>query len=159
MFPDKREELIDAAAARDDIEVWDTYLSSRDRLALVAMVDCYASLHRSEGLGLTMAEAMALGTPVVATAFSGNLDFMDDDSALLVPATEIPIGPGHLYPAEGTWADPDLDVAAAHLRRLHDDPALRAQLSEAGAKALEPYDVASVGDVVSRRLRAGGSTA
>src|SRR5690606_24413659 len=75
VFPDKREELIDAAAARDDIEVWDTYLSARDRLALVAMVDCYASLHRSEGLGLTMAEAMALGTPVVATAYSGNLDF------------------------------------------------------------------------------------
>ena len=159
VFPDKREELIDAASARDDIEVWDTYLSSRDRLALVAMVDCYASLHRSEGLGLTMAEAMALGTPVIATAYSGNLDFMDDDSALLVPVTEIPIGPGHLYPAEGTWADPDLDVAAAHLRRLRDDPALRKQLSEAGAKALERHDVASVGDVVSRRLRAGGSTA
>ena len=159
VFPDKREELIDAAAARDDIEVWDTYLSSRDRLALVAMVDCYASLHRSEGLGLTMAEAMALGTPVVATAYSGNLDFMDDDSALLVPVTEIPIGPGHLYPAEGTWADPDLDVAAAHLRRLRDDPALRARLSEAGARALERHGVTSVGDVVSRRLGAGGSTA
>ncbi len=159
VFPDKREELIDAAAARDDIEVWDTYLSSRDRLALVAMVDCYASLHRSEGLGLTMAEAMALGTPVVATAYSGNLDFMDDDSALLVPVTEIPIGPGHLYPAEGTWADPDLDVAAAHLRRLRDDPALRARLSEAGVRALERHGVTSVGDVVSRRLGAGGSTA
>ncbi|MDQ2679290.1 MAG: glycosyltransferase family 4 protein, partial [Actinomycetota bacterium] len=158
VFPDEREQLIDAAAGRDDIEVWDTYLSSRDRLALVAAVDCYASLHRSEGLGLTMAEAMALGTPVVATAYSGNLDFMDDDSALLVPATEILIGPGHLYPAEGSWADPDLDVAAAQLRRLHDDPALRARLAEAGPRALAPHGVESVGDVVSQRLGAGGST-
>ena len=158
VFPDEREELIDAAAARDDIEVWDTYLSSRDRLALVAAVDCYASLHRSEGLGLTMAEAMALGTPVVATAYSGNLDFMDDESALLVPAEEILIGPGHLYPAEGTWADPDLDVAAAHLRRLYDDPALRARLAQAGPRALAPHGVESVRDVVARRLGAGGST-
>lgn len=156
VFPDEREQLIDATADRDDIEVWDTYLSSRDRLALVAMVDCYASLHRSEGLGLTMAEAMALGTPVVATAYSGNLDFMDDDSALLVPATEILIGPGHLYPAEGSWADPDLEVAAAQLRRLYDDPALRDRLSRTGPTALAPYGVRAVGDVVSRRLGALG---
>ena len=64
-----------------------------ERLALVADVDCYVSLHRSEGLGLTMAEAMAAGTPVIATGYSGNLDFMLPGSALLVDATEIEIGP------------------------------------------------------------------
>jgi glycosyltransferase involved in cell wall biosynthesis len=151
-FPDKREELFDAAADRPDIDVWDRYLSSRDRLALVQLVDCYASLHRSEGLGLTMAEAMALGTPVIATAYSGNLDFMDDGSALLVPATEVLIGPGHLYPAEGHWADPDLDVAAAHLRALKDDPGLGRRLAAAGSEMLRRYDVQRVGDVAARRL-------
>lgn len=153
MFPDKREELADAAADRDDIDVWDRYLSSRDRLALVQSVDCYASLHRSEGLGLTMAEAMALGTPVVATAYSGNLDFMDERSALLVPATEVLIGPGHLYPAEGHWAEPDLDVAAAHLRALRDDPDLAARLTAAAAQVLAGHGVEHVGDVAARRLR------
>ncbi|MFN7147865.1 MAG: glycosyltransferase family 4 protein, partial [Microthrixaceae bacterium] len=153
VFPDKREELFDAAADRPDIEVWDRYLSSRDRLALVQSVDCYASLHRSEGLGLTMAEAMALGTPVVATAYSGNLDFMDEDSALLVPAREVLIGPGHLYPADGHWAEPDLDVAAAHLRALKDDPELARRLVTAGREALGRYDVDRVGDVAARRLR------
>ena len=152
-FPDKREELFDAAADRPDIDVWDRYLSSRDRLALVQLVDCYASLHRSEGLGLTMAEAMALGTPVVATAYSGNLDFMDDDSALLVPATEVLIGPGHLYPAEGHWADPDLDVAAAHLRALKDDPALRPPTRRGRLGDAARFDVEHVGDVAVRRLR------
>ena len=152
-FPDKREELMDAAADRPDIDVWDRYLSSRDRLALVQLVDCYASLHRSEGLGLTMAEAMALGTPVVATAYSGNLDFMDERSALLVPATEVLIGPGQLYPAEGHWADPDLDVAAAYLRGLKDDPGLGAQMVSAAKDLLDAFDVATVGDLAARRLR------
>ena len=152
-FPDKREELMDAAADRPDIDVWDRYLSSRDRLALVQLVDCYASLHRSEGLGLTMAEAMALGTPVVATAYSGNLDFMDERSALLVPSTEVLIGPGQLYPAEGHWADPDLDVAAAYLRGLKDDPGLAAQLVRSARELLSGFDEASVGDLAVRRLR------
>ena len=47
---------------------------------MMAACDCYVSLHRSEGLGLTMAEAMAVGKPVVATAWSGNLDFMSDET-------------------------------------------------------------------------------
>jgi glycosyltransferase involved in cell wall biosynthesis len=159
VFPDKREQLFDAAADRPDIDVWDRYLSSRDRLALVQLVDCYASLHRSEGLGLTMAEAMALGTPVVATAYSGNLDFMDEHSALLVPATEVLIGPGHLYPPDGHWADPDLDVAAAHLRTLRDDPALASRLASAGEERLRRFDVARVGDVAAARLRELGHDA
>lgn len=152
VFPDKLEELLDAVATRPDIDVWDRYLSSRDRLALVALVDCYASLHRSEGLGLTMAEAMALGTPVVATEYSGNLDFMDETSALLVPADEVLIGPGSLYPADGHWAEPDLDVAAAHLRRLFDDPELRERLAARAPEALHPFGIAQVADVVARRL-------
>lgn len=157
VFPDKLEELLDAAANRADIDVWDRYLSSRDRLALVAAVDCYASLHRSEGLGLTMAEAMAVGTPVVATAYSGNLDFMDDSCALLVPAREVLIGEGSLYPADGHWAEPDLDVAAAHLRRLFEDPDLRARLAAEAPRALRRFGIAEVADVVGQRLHALGT--
>lgn len=154
VFPDERERLLDAIADRDDIEVWDRYLSSRDRLALVALADCYASLHRSEGLGLTMAEAMALGTPVVATAYSGNLDFMDRSTAMLVPATEVRIGPGHLYPAEGHWADPDLDAAAVCLRSLRDDPEQGAAMAERARGSLARFDLASSGEVAAARLRA-----
>lgn len=154
VFPDERERLLDAVADRDDIDVWDRYLSSRDRLALVALADCYASLHRSEGLGLTMAEAMALGTPVVATAYSGNLDFMDESTAMLVPATEVRIGPGHYYPADGHWADPDLDVAAAHLRALRDDPGSGAAMAARAKESLARFDLASTGRVASERLRA-----
>ena len=153
MFPDKLEQLLDVIADRPDIDLWDTYLSARDRLALVKMADCYASLHRSEGLGLTMAEAMALGTPVVATAYSGNLDFMDDNTALLVPGTEVLIGEGHLYPAEGHWMDPDLDVAATHLRRLFEDAELREQIGRDSSEPLRRFSVQRVAGLISDRLK------
>jgi glycosyltransferase involved in cell wall biosynthesis len=153
VFPEQLERLLDAVGDRSDIEVWNRYLDARDRLALVAVADCYASLHRSEGLGLTMAEAMSVGTPVVATAYSGNLDFMSEGDALLVPARVIEIGPGQFYPADGHWADPDLDAAAAALRRLADDAALRAELAERGRSALAPFRHERVGVVAAGRLR------
>ena len=153
MFPDKLEQLLDVIADRPDIDLWDTYLSARDRLALVKLADCYASLHRSEGLGLTMAEAMALGTPVIATAYSGNLDFMDDTTALLVPGTEVLIGDGHLYPAEGHWMNPDIDVAAAHLRRLFEDAELREQIGRDSSEALSGFSVERVAGLISARLK------
>ncbi|UDY35570.1 glycosyltransferase [Dermatobacter hominis] len=153
VFPEELERLLDAVGDRTDIEVWDRYLDARDRLALVAVADCYASLHRSEGLGLTMAEAMSVGTPVVATAYSGNLDFMAEGDALLVPAQVVEIGPGQFYPADGHWADPDLDAAAAALRRLADDPAFGRGLTERGREALAPFRHERVGMIAARRLR------
>ena len=152
VFPDERERLMDAVADRDDIEVWDRLLPASDRLALVAAADCYVSLHRSEGLGLTMAEAMAVGTPVIATAYSGNLDFMDDRSALLVPATEVEVGPGRYYPAHGHWAEPDLGRAAELMVRVRDDGTLRSELATAGRRALVPFGYDRVGAIAMDRL-------
>lgn len=152
VFPAERERLLDAIADRTDIDLWDRLLPGADRLALLAAADCYVSLHRSEGLGLTMAEAMAVGTPVVASSYSGNLDFMDDTSALLVPVDEVEVGPGNYYPADGHWAEPDLDLAATHLRAVRDDPALRDRLSAAGRRAIEPYSYREVGAIAKDRL-------
>ena len=82
--------------------------------SLMAAADCYVSLHRSEGLGLTMAESMALGKPVIATGYSGNLDFMTDENSFLVPFSWAPVPSGAgPYPVGTRWADPDLDAAAA----------------------------------------------
>src|SRR5262249_38782466 len=95
--------------------------------------DVLVSLHRAEGFGLTPAEAMALGTPVVATGWSGVMDFMDADSAILVPSTPTPVkDPQGIYPAGQSWAEPDVAAAAAGLRGLRDAPDLRRALAGAG---------------------------
>jgi glycosyltransferase involved in cell wall biosynthesis len=76
-----------------------------------------------------MAEAMALGRPVVATAWSGNVEFMDEDTAYLVPVDLVPIPDNvPIYGGLGRWADPDLDAAAEALHRIHDDPSEAAAL-------------------------------
>lgn len=105
-----------------DVLLIEEYLDADDRDALMAACDCYVSLHRSEGLGLTMAEAMALGKPVIATAYGGNLQFMTEENSFLVPWTPIVIREGSgPYTVGATWADPDLDAAARSMREVFAD--------------------------------------
>jgi len=100
---------------------------------LIAGADVLVSLHRAEGFGLTPAEAMALGTPVLATGWSGVMDFMDPDSAILVPSVQVKVrDPQGIYPAGQSWAEPDLEAAALGLKRLRDEPNLRRALVRAG---------------------------
>ena len=98
-------------------------------LGLIQLSDCYLSLHRSEGYGYGMAEARALGVPVIATGYSGNLDFMSDSSAKLVPYDSRAVLPDEYFywESEMHWAEPDVVVASEHLqtlinrgRRMHD---------------------------------------
>jgi glycosyltransferase involved in cell wall biosynthesis len=122
--PEALEEVLWAARGRPDVHVVDRSLSARERDALVAGCDCYVSLHRSEGFGLTIAECMALGKPVIATAFSGPTDFMTEENGYLVPYEIVRVGADcQIYPPEGTWADPDLAVAARLMREVVEDPA------------------------------------
>ena len=112
-----------AIADRPDILLIDRYLDTSTLAALMNVADCYVSLHRSEGFGITMAEAMALGKPVIATAYSGNLDFMTADTAYLVGWSEgaVPAGCSP-YPQGARWAEPDLDDAARLMRYVHEHP-------------------------------------
>lgn len=122
-LPEDLEELEVAALDRPDIHVVDRYLSLPEKTALVANCDCYVSLHRSEGFGLTPAEAMGLGKPVIATNYSGNTDFMTDENSYLVPYTLTEVGPGWPpYPPESLWAEPDLNHAASLMRRVWENP-------------------------------------
>ncbi len=126
------ERLQAAAADRPDIHVVDGYVAATTRDALIAVCDCYVSLHRSEGLGLTMAEAMAYGKPVIATAFSGNTEFMHADNSYPVPYVLVEIPPGEAYPAGALWAEPDTSTAAALMRSVFDD---RDRAAARGARA------------------------
>lgn len=94
-------------------------LSRSESLDLMATLDVYVSLHRYEGFGLTCAEAMALGKPVIATDYSGNQDFMDADCALMVPAKVQPTPRAYGPYARGAkWAVPDEAVVVDMMRSL-----------------------------------------
>jgi glycosyltransferase involved in cell wall biosynthesis len=131
--PVEHGELSELVAQRPDIHLLEGYADQARMDALLAAADVVVSLHRAEGFGFTGAEAMSIGKPVIATRYSGNLDYMTDENSFLVDATLRPIGAeGAPYPADGHWADPDLDQAAAYMRLLLDDPA---RLSARGAVA------------------------
>jgi glycosyltransferase involved in cell wall biosynthesis len=150
--PAEAERLRLATADLPHVLLDERYLEPALRDAMMALADCYVSLHRSEGLGLTIAEAMAWGTPVIATAYSGNLQFMTPENSFLVPWTPVPIGAGaEPYPPDGTWAEPDLDAAAALMRQVIEDPELAARV---GARAASDIATAHSPAAAGRRMAA-----
>jgi glycosyltransferase involved in cell wall biosynthesis len=157
--PDAHAQVLAAIAGRADVTIMDDYLSATDKNALLASCDCYVSLHRSEGFGLTCAEAMLLGKPVIATGYSGAADFMGTGHSLPVDWTMVPVGPGNEpYPADGEWADPDLDQAAAHMRAVATDPELRQTLGErARAFVAREHSPAAAGAAMRARLEIVGT--
>lgn len=129
--PVEHDRVVRAAADHPDIVLLDEYVSGAEKNAMVAHCDCYVSLHRSEGFGLTVAEAMLLSKPVIATRYGGTQEFLNDENAYLVDWTPSAVGEGAFpYPPDGIWAEPDLDRAAAFMRHIAANP------GEANAKGL-----------------------
>jgi SAM-dependent methyltransferase/glycosyltransferase involved in cell wall biosynthesis len=133
--PEDAAALREAVGAHPDITLIDETVSVREKNAMIAGCDCYVSLHRSEGFGLTLAEAMYFGKPVIATGYSGNLDFMTDENSYLVGYEMTSVGPdAPPYQAEANWAEPDLGQAARlmkHVLANHEEAAAK------GARAAE----------------------
>ncbi len=148
------EELRHCAGGHPDVEFVDGYLEPLQKAALLARADCYVSLHRSEGFGLPLAEAMALGTPVIATGYSGNTDFTTPFNSYLVDWTPTNVGPDcEIYPAHGTWAEPDLDHAAELMRRVWELPAeAQERARRAKAEIHRDYAPKVVGEIARARL-------
>lgn len=115
--------ILKDALADARITIIDKYLSKDEKNGLLSVCDCYVSLHRSEGFGLTIAEAMFLEKPVIATGWSGNMDFMTINNSYpveyeLSPLTE-DYGP---YKREQIWAEPSIAHAAQLMRQIYEEP-------------------------------------
>lgn len=124
LHPEAEERLRHVIGADERIELLDRYLSVAELDALYADSDAYVSLHRSEGFGLTVAEAMVRGMPVIATDYGGTTEFFDPAVGWAIPYERAEVGPGWApYQEDGVWADPDLDAAANAMRAVADDPA------------------------------------
>jgi glycosyltransferase involved in cell wall biosynthesis len=120
-------------------------MSYTDVLSLYASCDVYVSLHRAEGLGLGLMESMMLGKPVIATAWSGNMTFMNYTNSCpvnyhLVPVKgSIPVYRKEMLGKDAVWADPDIDDAAAWMRRLVDDPDIRTEIGRRAADNMQKW--------------------
>lgn len=154
-YPDKLAAFRRSVAGDSRIEVRDGFLSRAEMFGLQNNIDCYVSLHRAEGFGLGMAECMYLGKPVIATAYSGNLDFMDHDNSLLVDYRMVPLRDGEYLCWQGQrWADPDVAHAARLMRKVFDDRELARRVGANAAASIRSSNSKSVcGATVSRRLR------
>ncbi len=128
-----------AGAAHANVRFVTDAFDREQMLDLIASSDVLFSPHRSEGFGLSLAEAFCLGVPALATGFSGNLDFMRGVPELLIRFALKPVTDSSgVYRGGGQlWAEPDLKDAAARLKRLRADPALRRDLADRGRRAVE----------------------
>jgi glycosyltransferase involved in cell wall biosynthesis len=131
-----RRELDAAIAGANNIRVIEGMLPEADMAGLMAAADIVISLHRSEGFGLVPAQAMALGKPVIATAWSGNLDFMNKNNSALISYTLIPVHDpeGAFQGDDQKWADANVEEAAEWLRKLAADADLRARMGATAAR-------------------------
>jgi 2-polyprenyl-3-methyl-5-hydroxy-6-metoxy-1,4-benzoquinol methylase/glycosyltransferase involved in cell wall biosynthesis len=159
--PDAAAKLRAAFGERADIILRDEFLDADLRDMLVAGCDCYVSLHRSEGFGITLAEAMLLGKPVVGTAYSGTADFLSEQTGFVVRHDLVRIGEGAApYPADGHWAEPDLDHAAELLRRVVDEPEEAQTRAERGRRFIQQHhSAAAAGAAMAQRLQRLTATA
>jgi glycosyltransferase involved in cell wall biosynthesis len=152
--PTEHARVLLAARDRPDITLIDDYASNSEKNAMIAAADCFVSLHRSEGFGIPLAEAMLLEKPVIATRYGGSLEFMTDENSYLVNWTSVAVGEGaYPYSPEAVWAEPDLDHAASLMRNVFESQAEARQKGQTARRdVLKRHSPAVAGAIMGQRL-------
>jgi glycosyltransferase involved in cell wall biosynthesis len=151
----RAEEMAELCAYDNRIVLINRTMSLHELYSLKNAIDCYISLHRSEGFGYGPAEAMALGKPTIMTGYSANVEFGDKDASLLVEGPLIYVLDGeYLYwTPEMVWADPDVSVAAMYMRQVFDNRGFAADLGARGQqRILREFSRESMSSKYKRRL-------
>ena len=129
-------------------------LPHSENTALMQCCDCYVSLHRSEGFGLTLAESMLMGKPVITTGYSGNMDFTNPETALLVDYKLVQVQPGDYPFSRGEmWAEPNVQQACEYMRELVEDSTFARPLAKKGVELIRnSFSTTSMGKRYKKRL-------
>jgi glycosyltransferase involved in cell wall biosynthesis len=150
----------EVATLGNRVTLIENFLTYGEVLQLYASCDVFVGLHRAEGLGLGLMEAMALGKPVIATGWSGNMTFMNHTNSCLVGNRLIPVdGSLGVYSRaflkeEVRWADPNLGEAEAWMKVLAHNATLRASIGRNAAEAMRRHCVEAERGVFIDELRA-----
>lgn len=153
-------EIAEQEGVRDKIVLFNDWMPLDDIYALENVCDIYLSLHRAEGFGLGIAEAMCLSKAVVATDYSSTTEFCRPETSIPVPFQLVPVQavgkPSFWLRGARLWAEPDVDAAAESLRRLYCDHDLRLKLGTAARSFVnEKYSTDSFRKAVETWLSAG----
>lgn len=153
--------LIAATEGDPRILIRDEVIERAHVRALQRCCDAYVSLHRAEGFGLGLAECMEMGKPVIATRWSGNLEFMDETSACLVGYTLVPVQEGEYLDVLGArWAEADIGAAATAMAALADAPEVAQHIGLKGQqKVRHMLAPANAADALIRQLEVHNATA
>ena len=149
------DELKDELQGINNYKIITDVLPNETLYSLISLCDVYVSLHRSEGFGLVMAEAMSLGTVCIATNYSANLDFMNKDNSLLVDYKMVPVGikKHYLYSYNDLWADADVEQASKYMVKLYKDKELYNRLKENAKKYIsEEFSTAKSAEKLEKRI-------
>lgn len=152
--PDEEILLKDMISDYRNIYLIKDTLSRNDVNALLQVTDCYISLHRSEGFGLGLAEAMYLGKPVIGTNWSANTDFMRHTNSCLVDYELVQIGKDYgQYKSYQYWAEPDLDNAGYYMKKLVADSDFSKRIALQGERTIKnEFSPRYVGNLVKKRI-------
>lgn len=158
LYPREYNRLAEDAKSDPRILLIDASYRFEEIIGLMQSCDCFISLHRSEGIGLSLAQSMLLGKPTIATNYSGNKDFTREDNSCLVKCRlievrdkEYPFGKGQV------WADPDVEHAAWFMRRMVKDDDFKQTLASKGQSYIrEHHNCKVIGKAYVDRLKALG---
>jgi len=149
------DELLNMLTGYQNIHYIDKYLSDEEMRTLTAVSDSFISLHRAEGFGLIPMEAMILGTPVISTAYSGNMEYMTKENTALVSYNLTLINgqfPGTSKRENFMWAEPDINEAAELMKRMVSDTYWRDELKRNGKKVKELLNANVMGNTIKKRI-------
>jgi len=150
-------ELFNMLSGYPNIYYFDKYLSDEEMRALTCVSDAFITLHRSEGFGSIPLEAMALGTPVISTAYSGNMEYMNHKNAALVGYNLVPVNGQYIGTEAGedfVWAEPDIEDAANQMKRLVSDNKWREELISNGKETVKnQINAGTMGNIINNRLK------